>query len=44
MKQLINLMCLRTAPWAAISNPIPYIEIKKEVIVKIELFRARAIS
>lgn len=31
MRQLINLMYLRTAPWAATSNPIPFTEIKEEV-------------
>ncbi|XP_024881319.1 DNA-directed RNA polymerase III subunit RPC3 [Temnothorax curvispinosus] len=31
MRQLINLMYLRTASWAATSNPIPYTEIKEEV-------------
>ncbi|EFN64824.1 DNA-directed RNA polymerase III subunit RPC3 [Camponotus floridanus] len=31
MRQLINLMYLRTAPWTATSNPIPYTEIKEEV-------------
>ncbi|KAM0724812.1 DNA-directed RNA polymerase III subunit RPC3 [Formica fusca] len=30
MRQLINLMYLRTAPWAATSNPIPFTEIKEE--------------
>lgn len=31
MKHMINLMYLRTASWAATSNPIPYTEIKEEV-------------
>ncbi|XP_011694091.1 PREDICTED: DNA-directed RNA polymerase III subunit RPC3 [Wasmannia auropunctata] len=31
MRQLINLMYLRTASWADTSNPIPYTEIKEEV-------------
>lgn len=31
MTQLINLMYLRTAPWADTSNPIPYTEIKDAV-------------
>lgn len=31
MRQLINLMYFRTAPWATTSNPIPYTEIKEEV-------------
>lgn len=31
MRQLINLMYLRTAPWADTSNPIPYTEIKEAV-------------
>ncbi|XP_018398493.1 PREDICTED: DNA-directed RNA polymerase III subunit RPC3 [Cyphomyrmex costatus] len=31
MRQLINLMYLRTASWADTSNPIPYTEIKEQV-------------
>ncbi|XP_011873088.1 PREDICTED: DNA-directed RNA polymerase III subunit RPC3 isoform X2 [Vollenhovia emeryi] len=31
MRQLINLMYLRTASWASTSNPIPYSEIKEAV-------------
>ncbi|KMQ97614.1 dna-directed rna polymerase iii subunit rpc3-like protein [Lasius niger] len=31
MRQLINLMYLRTASWEATSNPIPYTEIKEEI-------------
>ncbi|KAL0125937.1 hypothetical protein PUN28_004784 [Cardiocondyla obscurior] len=31
MRLLINLMYLRTASWAATSNPIPYTDIKEEV-------------
>lgn len=31
MRQLINLMYLRTASWADTSNPIPYTEIKDAV-------------
>ncbi|XP_012255761.2 DNA-directed RNA polymerase III subunit RPC3 [Athalia rosae] len=31
MRQMLNLMYLRTAPWEATSNPIPYVEIKDAV-------------
>ena len=31
MKAILNLMYLRTEPWATQSNPIPFIEIKDAV-------------
>ena len=31
MREMINLMYLRTASWADTSNPIPYTEIKEQV-------------